>query len=317
MTTLPVLLALLLPDAGVRTLEAELVRSAGVGEETVFLEIEGISGWGDGSCVVSDKLAGTIVLLDSTGRLRKEAGTRGAAAGISGGPAPVDCHGDVIAVADFASTRVQTFSRALQHLGEFQSEGAVMDLRFAPDGTLWLCAQTRRAKELLRYDIQGKLLRRVLPAHLTGEAFSDVFLCAVDYRGHVWLAYCVRNLIEVWDSSGVLLRTISVPGLPAEPPTRTVRRGLLRAPLYLPDGPLIRSIAVDPCGNLLVLGGDYTEHPGRDLYLVSPNRSDVQQLTLGRRACRIWLNSSGDLFAVDDSKSRIDTYRLRTAAAVP
>jgi sugar lactone lactonase YvrE len=220
-------------------------------------------------------------------------------------------------VADFASTRVQIFSRELQRLGEFQSEGAVMDLRFAPDGTLWICGQTRRAKELLRYDIRGKLLQRVLPAHLTGEAFSDVFLCAVDYRGRVWLAYCVRNLIEVWDSSGVLLRTISIPDLPAEPPTRTVRRGVLRAPLYLPDGPLIRSITVDPHGNLLVLGGDYTEHPGRDLYLVSHDRNEVGQLALDRRACRIWLNSSGYLFAVDDAKSRVDTYRLPTSATAP
>jgi hypothetical protein len=311
----PFLLALILPGSGILAHEAEFLRSVGPDQGAIFLQIEGISGWEDGCCMVSDRLACTIALIDENGHIAGEAGTRGA--GPCAGPASIDCHDNLVAVADFASPRVQLFSRELTHRGTFQSEGPVIDLRFAPDGTLWLSAHTRRGKELLHYEPGGRLLARVLPATLTGEAFSDVFFCATGRDGTLWLAYCVRNLIEVYDSSGKLWHTLAVKGLPLEPPTRSFRRGPFHPVLHLPDGPLIRSIATDPYGNLLILGGDYGHHPGRDLYVVSPDGSSTSVFTLSMRATRIWANDSGLLFAVDDSKSRIDLYRLHYHAGDP
>jgi len=311
----PLLLALILPGPGMLAQDAEFLRSVGPDQGAIFLQIEGISGWQDGCWMVSDRLACTITLIDENGRIAGEAGTRGA--GPSSGPASIDCHDSLVAVADFASPRVQLFTRGLTHRGTFQSQGAVIDLRFAPDGTLWLSAHTRRGKELLHYEPGGRLLAHVLPATLTGEAFSDVFFCATGRDGTLWLAYCVRNLIEVYDSSGRLWHTLSVKELPPEPPTRSFGRGLFRPVLHLPDGPLIRSIATDSDGNLLILGGDYGTHPGRDLYVVSPDGSRNSAFTLSRRATRIWVNDDGLLFAVDDSKSRIDLYRLQYRAGEP
>ena len=316
MTTASLVLALVLALPGMLVSEAEFLRSVGTEQGILLLQIEGIAGWGDGSFVVSDKLAGTIALLDEAGKLVAEADTR-VATGAAGGPASLDCHGRWIAVADFASRRIQIFSRDLLLSGAFQSEGPVINLRFAPDGTLWLAAQTARGKELLHYDVGGRLLGRLLPRELTGEAFSDVFLCAVDHQGTLALAYCVRNVIEIWDSSRNFCQLLSVQELPPEPPGRTIRRGLFRPDLHLPDGPLIRSVATDRNGNLLILGGDYGSHPGRDLYVLNPDGEASRALVLAHRASHIWVSEAGLLLAVDQTKSRVDFYRLHYAGQRP
>lgn len=312
-TVTPLLLALILPGTA---LEVELLQSVGARDGPIFLEIEGIAGWQDGRCVISDRLTGSLTLLDEGFTVVEERETVAAGSGLSGGPASLDCHGELIAVADFASTQLQIFSAELVPTKRFHAEGPVIDLKFAPDGTLWICAQTHRGKALLHYDIDGLLLGRVLPAYLTGEPFSDVFLCAIDPQGMIFLVYCVRNIIEVRDSSGRLLHTRSVPGLAHEPPTRTVRRGLFRQNLHLPDGPLFRSAAADAIGNLLILGGDYGPHPGRDIYILSP-QGECQVLVLPARASRISTTRAGMIYAVDDSKSRIDLYRISLRGAMP
>jgi hypothetical protein len=308
MTIPPLLPVLFLPGFAMMAPEAEFLRTVGPETGAIFLQIEGIAGWADGSCVVSDRLAGCIALIDPSGKLITEASTR--TADHPSGPACIDSHDTLVAVADFASTRVQLFSRQLRPLAEFHSEGAVVDLCFADGGTLWLSAHTHGGKTLLHYGITGELLGRITPRALSGESFSDLFFCAPGSDGTVWLAYCVRNIIELYDSSGTFLRSLSIPGLPAEPPTRSIRRGLFGPTLYLPEGPLIRSIAADSNGNLLVLGGNYGEHPGRDLYSIARYGEEITRRTLTRPAAQIWANSAKLLFAVDESKSLIDLYRL-------
>ena len=304
---------LVLPDTATIT-QPEFLGSLGETDGLIFLEIEGIGAWEDGRMVVADRLAGTVTLLDGSGTILAERVTGEPTAGISGGPAVLDCCGHVVAVADFASLRIRIFSRELIPMKTFEAEGAVIDLKFAPDTTLWICAQTRRGKELLHYDSDGVLLDRRLPAHLTGEAFSDICLCAVDRRGRVALVYCVRNIVELYDLPATF-RTLSVPALPEEPPTRTVRRGLFSRSLHLPEGPLLRSVTRDE-DDLLILGGDYGAHPGRDIYRLRPDGS-CTTLVLARRASRISLTPGGLLLAVDDSKSRIDLYRLRDRREAP
>jgi len=315
MTIPPLLLVLFLPCFGRMAPEAELLRTIGPDTGAIFLQIEGIAGWGDGSCVVSDRLAGCVALIDPSGKLITEAATR--TADHPSGPACIDSHDTLVAVADFASTRVQLFSRQLRPLAEFYGEGAVVDLCFGGDGTLWLSAHTHGAKTLLHYDIMGKLLGRVTPEALSGESFSDLFFCAPGSNGTVWLAYCVRNLIEQYDSSGTFLRSLSIPGLPAEPPTRSIRGGLFGPTLYLPEGPLIRSIAADGDGSLLVLGGNYGEHPGRDLYRIARCGGEIARCTLARPAAHITANGDEFLFTVDESKSQIALYRLHDRTGMP
>jgi len=277
---------------------------------TMFVAPESLSGWADGSLVISDRLQYTITRLNGSGKLLTQAGSRGTGPGQFRSPGSLDCFQDRIAVADFASTRVQVFSRNLAHRLTFQSSGAVIDLRYDPHGTLWISAHTSEGKRLLKYDTEGNLRATLTPHSLSGKPFYDVFLCAAGSQGEVFLAYLVQNVIEVWDTSGTFLRQFSIPGLPHRPPERTMNRGTIPRHIRVPKGTLIRSISTDQRGNLFVLGADYSKHPGRDVYVFTAQGDPLAMCTLPSPASHIWVSPSGHLVCIQTQTAELSRYRV-------
>ncbi|MGB2957398.1 MAG: hypothetical protein WBG01_18320 [Bacteroidota bacterium] len=276
----------------------------------LFVAPECISGWTDGSFVVSDRMSYTLTRLNNSGTLLARTGSRGTAPGEFRSPGPLDCFHDRLAVADFASTRIQVFGRDLTHRTTFISKGGVVDLHYDPEGGLWVSAHTPAGKRLLKYDDEGTLRATLTPRNISGKPFQDVFLCSVSPRGEVFLAYLVRNIIEVWDTSGTFIRQFTIPGFPPRSPERTMSIGNSPRSIRVPEGNIVQSISMGPGGNLFVLAAEYAENPGRDVTVVTPQGQMLGLITLPAPASHIWINPAGHLFSIQTRNASVARYEF-------
>ena len=110
-----------------------------------ILSAQGVVHTSNNAILVSDKLDYKLKKFDMNGKIIVEVGKRGRGPGEFRGPGPLDSYKDVIAVADFASPRVQIFSSSLEYKSGFHAPGPVFDLCSDQEGNLWLGVLAGRA----------------------------------------------------------------------------------------------------------------------------------------------------------------------------
>jgi hypothetical protein len=297
--------------AGSRLPRIEFVRAIEGSEEAPLLCIQGFAPLPRGCLLVSDRLDYRLKVLGSGGGVLLKAGGRGRGAGKFLGPGPVDWSKKGIAAAEFASSTIQTFSTSLVHQTLFQVPGTVADLRCDAAGNVWsVLLPISGPASLVMFDRMGQVMITRPLRHATGNPFADVCTLAPGPGGEMLVTYMVRNIIEVWDTSGRWRRSIAVPGLPVEVPFQKIHASPAAADLEVPEGVLFLSTSVDSAGRLFILGGDYSGHRGRDVYLVDAGGTYVGVFTLPQESVMIRVAGNNRLWALDSRRTSITEYRL-------
>lgn len=266
----------------------------------------------DGSLIVSDKLDYQLKKIDRSGKLIAAVGQRVRNPGEFRGPGPIAWYPGMIAVADFSTPRIQIFTTEFRYQRTFHALGPVFDLCFDAQGNLWTGVQTRdKTNELVQYHVSGRVLRTVALRNTTGGMFEDIYSMAMSRDGTIIIAYIVQNTIEVWDTLGRFLRQFSVPGLPRFPPTKSFSTGLFSESVKIPEGNIFWSIALDPHDRLFILGADYAEHPGQDLYVLDLSGKPLATAKLPQRSPHIWIGPDGYLYSIVQERTIIKKYRMK------
>jgi len=281
------------------------------GAHNVFLDIEGATFLPDGSWIVADKLAFRILSLTSSGTATSSAGGRGRAAGQFMGPGPITAFGDTVVVADFASPRIQIFSRNLWFRNTFLAPGPVFNLQFDGKGKLWVGGHGLHVTSFLaRYDLQGNELLHIEPNHSTGDLFKDVFRFVVSRNGKIALVYQTQNVVEIWNTDGSFVRSFEIPHLPSCSVTHPLEGIDSPSALNVPDEPIFRDIAIDPRDQIYILAEGYTPHPLQDVYVCTADGTLISTIMLPQKAWSIWFSPDGFLFAVTGNRDVVRKYAI-------
>lgn len=281
--------------------------SAVIGRDSRLLAVQGVAVLPDGAVLVADKLDYRVKRFAPSGRQTAAVGGRGRGPGQFQGPGPLDVHGGRIAVADFASGRVQYLRGDLTALVSFQVPGAVSDLCFDGGGNLWVMALTEGDQPgLYVYDDRGRQRKAVRLRNAAGEPFLRAGFVAWLGKGIMAVSYFVQNKIELWDTSGKFIREFSVPGLPGS--ARTISGS--RPGLTVPDGNLFRSMTADGHGRVYLLGADYCDNPGREVLEMDGRGTFRRRLVLAGRCVLIRADRAGSLYVVPHTRDSVIRYRL-------
>lgn len=293
------------------TIHPRTVLTIGVGDDNWVLNARGIAGLDDGTLLVSDKLGYCIKTFDAQGRNTGKYGKRGNDAGEFRGPGPIDAFHNIVAVADFASPRVQLFSKEFAHRLTFFAPGPIFDVAFDPDGMLWVGAVTgRKGQTLFQYDTSGRLRKTIPLRYSEGDEFDDIFSLTISASRDIIVTYIVLNKIEIWNVYGQFKTETELPGIIGRPPKKTVSRGLFNKGLEVPEGNISWGAAVDPRGNIYVLSAEYSEHPNQDVFVFDPTGKYLTQFCLPSPASYIWIDPRGSLFTVENHRTILKQYRL-------
>lgn len=283
--------------------------------QSPFLDVEGATFSPDGEWFVSDKLGYRIVHFNQNGEVTEHAGSRGTEPGQFIGPGPIAVHENTVAVADFASNRIQLFNDHLQYVRWFRLPGPIFDMQFDETGKLWTVGHSENVTAMIAaYDSTGAEITRFTPKGATGDLFSDVCRFCLGNNGLCYLAYHTQNLVEVWDRSGHFVRSFSIPGTPAASATHLMEAPWSSTPLRVPDENLIRDIAVDRTNHVYVLADGPTRHPLRDIHVFTAEGRYLGSFVLPQSATSIWFTPDGSLLAATDNRQTLRRFSISLLA---
>jgi sugar lactone lactonase YvrE len=289
-----------------------LKERAAIGRDSLLLAAQDIAVMQDGSLLVSDKLDYRVKKFTVDGRQAATVGGRGRGPGQFQGPGPIDAHGDRIAVADFASGRIQLFSVNFDYLRTIRISGAVSDLCFDGEGKLWVTAVTLdRNRGLFQYDDSGKLLHAVGLKHASGDLFGDACMIAWMGKGIVAVAYYTRDAIELWDTSGNFVREFSIPDLPSKSPMKWMEGSSGESGLMIPDGSIFRGMTSDRNGHLYLLLADYGDYPGQEVVRLNEHGVIEQRLLLPEKTIHVQISGRGEILSIPAARDAVIRYRGR------
>jgi len=305
-------------DAGGKESAAILkqIQVFGNNPSALVLSAQGLCVLPDGSLLVSDKINYSIKKFDQRGDLILESGKRGKNKGeFRAGPGPIDCSGEIIAVADFAMPRIQIFSKDFEHRSTFFAAGPISDLKFDNGGNLWIGIvrlPNQNGKALLRYDLSGKILQEVSLRHTTGDMFEDVFSFSITPSGNLVIAYMVQNKIEVWNSDGEFQFEFSVPELPPKPKEHVLSKGgLFSKGFNVPEGKIFWCVTTDKSGNIFLLAADYTDNPNQDVYVFSSSGKFIGRFVLPEPSRYIRIDYENHIYTIENERTLIKKYQLK------
>ncbi len=277
-----------------------------------ILNAQGVVRTSNNAFVVSDKLSYTLKKFDLNGKIIVEVGKRGGGPGEFRGPGPLDSYKDIIAVADFASPRVQIFSSSLEYQSSFYAPGPVFDLCFDQEGNLWLGVLEGRAnKNLYKVNPSGKILHAIRLKNTTDSEFDQLFSFSLSQAGDIIVAYAYQNKIEIWDRNGNFKTEFQVPGIPLRPKKKTISQGLFKKGIEVPEDDLFRSVAIDSKNTIFVLADHYTNNPGRDIYVLNSDGKLISLITLPYRSYSIEIGSNDELYSIEANRTLIKVYQLK------
>jgi len=284
--------------------------------EDLFLYAAGMVPLPGDRLAVTDKLGYSLKILGPDGKVITSIGKRGNAPGeFSGeGPGDIAYANGHLAVADFASTRIQVFDADLKPTALFYAPGPVCDLQFDRQGRLWVGACTGDEKaELFTFGADGALLGSTRLKNSTGDLYNDVFRLGRFVDDLLMVSFITRNRVEIWNAGGEFINQFIVPGVAdAAPDTAiTSTRWLFwTQETHLPLGRLFMSCAPIRANVFLLLAGEYSAHPFRDTYILDEKGNCLSRFLLPIEAFKILVE--GDmLYVIDKRHTGVTKYRIR------
>lgn len=277
----------------------------------MFAEVGDIAVDGAGNIYITDRWHYTIKKFSPQGRLLTEYAKSGNGSGaFASGPARIEAGDSGVAVSDLGTAKIVLLTGQLLPRGELEVGAPVVDMARLHGGRL--CASVlpphgRSGEILASYALTGAkrsdIPLRDPPAPMTLQV---TWLCSDRSNGMV-AAYAFCNRVMVYDARLRLAASFAVPGLPDDAPLDTIASGDLGV---VPKAELIRSIAVSPDSLIFLLGGDFSPHPGRDVYLLD-YRGDLRgTLLLPRESGLIYIDDRGFLYVRERHRTEVRKYHV-------
>jgi hypothetical protein len=287
------------------------VMTIGSSNDNLLLGAFGVAGLRRQRIVVSDKLEHKVKIFDRTGRLMGMTGHRGKNSGAFCSPGPLAARDSIFAVGDFESARVQVITDAGTVVSDFSMETPVFDLAFDPSGRLWIgTLPNARGETLFQCDTHGKILKKVALAFPARSGFDYVFTMTIEHNGTITVAYMTHNTVEEWDTAGRFLGNFQIHGIRSRAVEKTIMPEGSERGIAVPEDNVFLRVASDSRGNRYLLADQYTEHPGRDVYVIDRRGTILSRLVLPERSYAVYLDAGGLLYSIERSRMLIRVYNL-------
>ncbi len=267
----------------------------------------------DGSIYVSDELAYKIIKFNRQGKKITEAGKIGNKDGEFKRPYEIGVFKNLIAVADFASSRIQIFDNHLKYLKTLRVKGYVFDLDFDGDGNLWVgtISGTKRVT-LYKYNLDGNLLIQIKPRNSIGDEyeFPGIFSFEITRSNKIVIAHRLMNKIEIWNTDGRFISQFTIDELPEEFPKRKIKVGFLSWS-SIPEGTIIKDLAVNNDERIFILEGSAGSTPFRGVFVYSITGKLIDKFILPSKSSGIYVNQYGELFSIENESTIIKKYSIK------
>lgn len=289
-------------------------KKLGETKELIFIGITSIAETAKGDLIIVDRYANRVKIVNKKGILIREFGKRGKEKGdFSKSPYLVVALKNGLAIVEFNSSKVLIFNEDSKFLYSFNVDGVIIDISVDTENNLWvgLLNMTDRKSKLACYNIHGKVLKiiELKNSYSRNDVFVNLFNFDISKLNKIVVAYTFINKIEIWDTDGHLVKEFKVEKFPDEAKKKLISINLFSKE-FVPEGIIFSDAAIDADGQIYILGGSYSEKPGRDIYIFNTSGNFINKVILPDKASNIYLSSSGELLTIEKQNTVVGIYKL-------
>ena len=271
----------------------------------------GVASDSAGFLYVTDALEASLKKFDPDGRLMKSANWTGSGGGdrsfgVRRYPVDISNGRVYVVVSEPFRSSIKEFDIHLNLRASIPLPGPVDDLQALPDGRLAYSgvSMTEDNAGAVRVIDRSGRLDRVFSCR---QKEDPPLLSMIDFRfgddGSLFVVFNYLDRILRFDRRGRLLWAKSLLG---------VSRIRTKKIFFhsVPETPTFKDLALDGQGRLFVLGGGYSTHRSRDIYVLDSDGRLLDTLTLPQPSHGLMSDRRGHLYARADLGMTLTKYRI-------
>ena len=274
-----------------------------------FVQVGDVVTDSKGFIYVTDRFQYSIGKFSPGGIYKRAFGKRGNGRGeFRAVPYQMTISMDTLAVAEAGTDRVQFFSTDFKLVGEMNASGPIVDIVCSLQGALYASViplSGDKGDILAEYDRSGRIVARFPLEDATGKPAFDMTCLCVDRNNRLIVVYRYINKVLVWSEGHAV--SFSVNSVPPRAGENTEFQQKLGS---LPEGTLFSDVAADNEGHILILGGDYSTHPNRDVYVVDYSGKLECILILPDESGVLYIDSTGFLYTREQHRRIVKKYKI-------
>jgi len=288
----------------------EVLSIGGLESDTLFMWA-GIAVDEQDAIYVTDVMDHSLKKFDAGGRLLKKTGRKGEGPGEFQFPLALTRSHDRLYVQEQHRRGIQVFDLDLNFVRIISCREAFLRIKAAPDSRLAVLPITPRGEgRLLFIDERGEAVKTFPFSDKPLGLMMDQIDFVLEPGGGLLAVFNYRDRIERFGPSGKSLWSKNLLDVKK---TRT----FTAAGRTLPSDLIYRSVARDSKGRILILSGDKSPHPARDVFVLSPAGELMTTLTLPDSTHLIHIDGKDFLYARADSGVTLKKYRMRWGSIQP
>lgn len=308
-----VIMLILLPLCHISSLTAQELKTITLTEELSIGDLDDdlIFMWTSvyvdeaGNIYVTDLMDYSLKKFDSRGQFIKKTGRKGQGPGEFQAPLGLSGSEDYLYVIDQYLLGIQVFNRDLNFVKRIPYKRVVSEFKAISDECLAIVPLAfKEAGVLFFIDLTGRPLRKIQyweeekPRLLQAQVGLDI-----DAEGNIYLAYHFQDKIDKIDPQGKILWSQCLLNV------KEVKRKTIQS-FNVPTEIVYKSIVVDKFGNLMVLGGEFSENNGQDVYVLNSQGEHLITFTLPDTSHCLYLDSRNNLYSRANSGVTLKKFRL-------
>lgn len=254
---------------------------------------------------LTDLMDYSLKKFDRDGQLLKKTGRKGQGPGEFQAPLGLSGSGNFLYVRDQYLLGIQVFDRDLNFVKRIPYKQIISEFKALSDECLAVVPMSLKgAGALFLIDCKGDPIRQILyrqeknPQVLQNQVSFDM-----DREGNVYLAYNFRDKIDKIGPQGKIIWSRKLLDV-KEVKKKTIQK------FTVPTAIIYKSVVVDSHGNLMILGGEFSKHNSRDVYVLNSRGEYLTTFTLPDTSHCLYLDSRNYLYSRANSGVTLKKYKL-------
>ncbi|MCD6193347.1 MAG: NHL repeat-containing protein [Candidatus Aminicenantes bacterium] len=243
-----------------------------------------------GHIYLTDTLDYSLKKFSPAGRLVKKAGGRGQGPGEFMAPREVQIFQNYVLVTDQNIRGIQVFDRDLNFIKRIPFSHLILDMRVCgPQAIALIPIVGVGAGRLKIIDFDGQEVSEFFYEKTKKMMLDFASICS-DKEGNIYLVFTFQDRIEKYNLQGKKLwtnRLLKVKSVSKEKINR----------FEVPTRVVYKDVTLDPVGRVFVLGGHYSKHQSRDIYVLDTQGRYLTTFTLPEESHAIYIDQQGFLYS--------------------
>ena len=287
----------------------EEVLSIGTFDDDNLFQWVGIAVDPDERIYVMDAMDYSLKKFGADGKLLKKAGRKGQGPGEFLAPRLLVRSDGHLFVTDQNTPGIQVFDHALNFVRRIPIKIPIGDIQALSNNRIAVVALLiDRPGSIHVYDLEGLIHKQIRYTEEKKASMMDWVEIVFGNEDNLYVLYNFRDRIEKFSADGE--RPWSRTLLNAKK-IKTKKIG----PWEVPEKILFKDMALDSIGRLYILGGGFSEHPGRDVYVLDSDGKRIATFPLPESSHCIYIDANDFLYSRAKDGITLKKYRIKWPTA--